>query len=167
MLLFYNVAFCGKIATFWWWKFVNDRVVQFCIITQLASSVKKSSRGEWMTFFHIVNKKGCEPRSFNFRQASLIFLIIVPTCYAFHRTEDCVDNSSKVAWMTNEKIQFIRQQEAQSHCNIFLKGGTEMIDWTYRNWCQKNFFRQKKVVDGDLDGRIQANLRNKTRDSSV
>ena len=43
-----------------------------------------------------------------------------------------------------------------------------MIDRTYNNWFwKKTHFGEKKIVDGDLYGRIQANIRNKTRDSSV
>ena len=50
------------------------------------------------------------------------------------------------------------KQEARSHYDVFGQGGTEIIDWTQNNWFRK---RPKDFVDGDLDGRIQVNLRKK------
>ena len=48
-----------------------------------------------------------------------------------------------------------QKQEAQSHCNIFRQGGTEILYWTYNIWFQKrNAFLRKKIVDRDHDGMI-------------
>ena len=51
---------------------------------------------------------------------------------------------------------------------IFFVGVAQkgLIEHTSIDFKKKNF-REKKVVEGDFDGRIQANVGNKTRDSSL
>ena len=42
------------------------------------------------------------------------------------------------------------------------------MKWTFNNFFKKEtHFWEKKVVDGDLDGRIQAKVRTKSKNSSV
>ena len=37
------------------------------------------------------------------------------------------------------------KQRAQSTCNVFRHGGTEMLDWTYNNWFKKRIFERKQL----------------------
>ena len=49
-------------------------------------------------------------------------------------------------------------QEAQLYCNVYHQRRAEMIDRTYNTtigFFKKNLLFEKKVVDEDLDGKIQ------------
>ena len=62
----------------------------------------------------------------------------------------------------------IVQQEGQSHCDIFHQGGTETIGWTYNKiFTERNCFWEKIIDDGDLYRRIQTNIINRIKGSSV
>ena len=38
----------------------------------------------------------------------------------------------------------------------FCQNGAEMIDWTYNKWFLKKIFFERRIANGDRDGRIEA-----------
>ena len=77
-----------------------------------------------------------------------------------------VSRNPRVKHTFTNFFDFNEKQKAQSDSNNFRQGGTEMIYWTHNNWFwRRNPFLREKVVDGDPDGKIEAKVLKKTKDS--